>query len=144
MIYLDSCYLVRLYFEDPGFGPVRELAASDHVACAEHGRAEVIAAFHRKLREGTLRTAEYRGLLAQFQADDAAGAVEWLPLAVEVQDRIGQVYAELPASVYLRAADALHLAAAAAHGHRLVYSNDLRFLEAAPHFGLKGRNVIVA
>jgi len=39
LIYLDSSYLVRLYFEDSGFETVRQFAASDAVVCAEHGRA---------------------------------------------------------------------------------------------------------
>ncbi len=42
MIYLDASYLVRLYYNDPGFEVVRNLAMTATVACAQHGRAEVI------------------------------------------------------------------------------------------------------
>ena len=52
MIYFDTSYLVRLYYQDPAADAVRALAASDHVASAAHGHAEMFAAFHRKLREG--------------------------------------------------------------------------------------------
>lgn len=75
MIYLDTSYLVRLYLEDPGYAEVRELAASDHVACATLGQSETVAAFHRKLRAGSLSTKSYRAVLAQFEADLTAGAI---------------------------------------------------------------------
>jgi predicted nucleic acid-binding protein len=143
VIYFDTSYLVRLYFEDSGFEQVRELAATDHVCCAPHGQAETIAAFHRKFRERAIPLKSYRALLAQFEADNQAEAFRWLPSGSDALARIRQIYRDLPSDVYLRGADALHLAAAAAHGLRVVYSNDTRFLAAAKYFGLKGENVIL-
>lgn len=144
MIYLDTSYLVRLYFEDAGFAAVRELAAADHVGCATHGQAEMLAAFHRKLREGAITPKSYQALLSQFEADREAGAFHWLPAGPEVLERIGAVYAGLPRTVYLRGADALHLATAVANGFKAVYSNDAHLLAAAPHFKLKGLNPLAA
>ena len=142
MIYFDTSYLVRLYYEDAGWAAVRALAATDHLACAAHGQAEMIAAFHRKLREGAIRPASYAAVLAQLRADHAASAFQWLPQGTETLARISAVYAGLPATGFLRAADALHLAAAAEHGFKVVYSNDVHLLAAAKHFGLTGKNVV--
>lgn len=142
MIYLDSSYLVRLYFKDSGFEAVRRLAATDTVACAQHGRAEVIAALHRKFREGTLAKKLYPIVTREFAAEIRTGAFTWLPLSQPVFDRLHRVFASLPATVFLRAADAMHLSAAAENGFLAVYSNDVNLLAAAPHFGLRGLDVI--
>lgn len=144
MIYLDTSYLVRLYFEDEGFTVVRELAAADQIACAVHGQAEILSAFHRKFREDVLTPIAYQARLDQFEADRGTGAFHWLPAGAEVLQRITKVYAGLPKTVYLRGADALHLATAAANGFKAVYSNDSHLLAAAPHFKLKGLNPIAA
>ena len=94
MIYFDTSYLVRLYYQDAGADAVRALAATDHVACAAHGQAEMIAAFHRKLREGAMRPAAYAALLGQVQTHIEAGAFRWLSQDGEVLSRIRQVYPE--------------------------------------------------
>jgi predicted nucleic acid-binding protein len=142
LIYLDSTYLVRLYFEEPGYEQVRRLAASDAVACAQHGRAEVISAFHRKLRERAIAAALYQSALEQFFDEVRGGAFRWLPLSDVVFERIESVYAKLPATTFLRAADALHLSAAAENGFQEICSNDAKILVAARHFGLTGVDVI--
>ncbi len=142
MIYLDTSYLVRLYVEDPGFALVRELAASHHVACATHGLAETLAAFHRKFREGAATPQSYQALLAQFEVDHEAGAFQWLAASTAVLEHVREVYARLPRTIYLRGADALHLATAAVNGFKTIYSHDSHLLAAAPHFKLKGLNPI--
>jgi predicted nucleic acid-binding protein len=142
VIYFDTSYLVRLYYQDAGAGAVRALAATDHVACAAHGQAEMIAAFHRKLREGAIRPAAYAALLGQVQAHIEAGAFQWLSQGGEIFSRIRRVYQKLPASVFLRAADAIHLATAAESGFLIVYSNDAHLLAAAQHLGIQGKNII--
>jgi predicted nucleic acid-binding protein len=142
VIYFDTSYLVRLYYADPGAGAVRALAATDHLACAAHGQAEMIAVFHRKLREGAIRAAGYAALVGQLEAHIQAGAFLWIPQSADILARIRKVYEKLPATVFLRGADAVHLATAAEAGFRVVYSNDGHLLAAAKHFGLVGKNVI--
>ncbi|MBI3097560.1 MAG: type II toxin-antitoxin system VapC family toxin [Pedosphaera parvula] len=142
MIYFDACYVVRLYIDDPGWQVVRAFAATDHLACALHGRAETVAAFHRKLREGALTRAEFRTVLDQFEVDCAAGAIAWLPLSLAVVDRATRLYRILSRTHPLRSADALHLACAAENRFREVYSNDRRLLASAVHFRLRGVDLI--
>jgi predicted nucleic acid-binding protein len=142
VIYFDASYLVRLYYSDSGADAVRALAATDHVACAAYGQAEMIAAFHRRLREGAIRPAAYSALLRQVRAHNELAAFRWLAQDQEIFSRIADVYAKLPATVFLRAADAIHLATAAESGFRIVYSNDVHLLRAAEHFGIEGRDVI--
>jgi predicted nucleic acid-binding protein len=142
MIYFDTSYLARLYVGDPGWEKVRALARSDRIACALHGKAEAIAAFHRKFREGTISQSAFAGLLSQFESDCATNAFEWLPLTNNVLARVNNGYATLPATAHLRAADALHLACAAEGGFKELYSNDAHLLSGAQFFALKGVNII--
>ena len=47
----------------------------------------------------------------------------------------------LPVGLFLRAGDAIHLASARTAGFAEVWTNDHHMLEAAPHFGLRGKSV---
>lgn len=142
VVYFDTSYLVRLYFRDPGAEQVRALAATDHVACAALGQAEMMAAFHRKSREGAIGPAAYAALVEQVEAHIDAGAFQWLAQDGDVLLRMRRVYRKLPRTVFLRGADAIHLATAAEAGFRVVYSNDAHLLAAAKHFQIEGKNVI--
>ncbi len=142
MIYCDTSYLVRLYLDEPGADVVRELCCRNEVASSVHAKAEVPAALHRSWREGRTRSDGFPELIAQFQTDLASGGIHWLSLIDSLLDGMVEHFASMPQSIYLRAADALHLACAAEHGFQEVYSNDRHFLTAAPLFGLKGINII--
>jgi predicted nucleic acid-binding protein len=142
MLYFDTSYLVRLYTKDNGWEKVRALASADSLSCCIHGQAETIAAFHRKFREGVLTRKDLETLLAEFNKDSNAGAYRWLPLSPAVIDRVAFTFARLPATVPLRAADAIHLACTVDAGISRIYSNDTRLLTAASHFGLAGENII--
>ncbi|MBI3247536.1 MAG: type II toxin-antitoxin system VapC family toxin [Deltaproteobacteria bacterium] len=143
MSYFDSNYLFRLYWEDPGFVEVRACASRfPSLSCAVHGRVEVISTCHRKFREGAASNEQFRLLVQQFQNDCAQSAFTWLPLTSAVFQRVEEAYLHAPASTFLRAADALHLACAREYGFTEIYSNDRHLLAAAPLFALTGVNVI--
>ncbi len=142
MIYFDTSYIVRLYFEDRGWERVRELAATELIACSLHGRAEVISTLHRKFREGVFTTIQYHQVLEQFEFDCEKDGYRWLSFSSAVMSRLSRNCKSLPQNVFLSSADALHLACAAENGFKEIYSNDQRLLAAASHFGITGRNVI--
>ena len=102
----------------------------------------MISAFHRKFRERAISARLYEITLRQFVNEMRAGAFRWLPLSESVFERVELMYASLPAAIFLRAADALHLSTASENSFREIHSNDAKLLSAAPHFGLRGLNVI--
>ena len=141
--YFESSYRVRLYLRDRGFEEVRDLAGSSTVvASAWHARTEVVAALHRAFREGRLQPVGYHSALDQFINDSKDGLFHWLPLTDVLPQRLEAFFRNAGPAIVLRAADALHLACAVEHGFKNVHSNDRRFLDAAPHFGLRGLDVI--
>jgi predicted nucleic acid-binding protein len=142
MIYCDSAYLLKFYIPEPGSSEVRALLDTQDVASCCHGQVEVVSAIHRKWREGLIGEETARQSINQFISDNATGSWVWHPLNSHLLSSTQKVYQRLPASVFLRASDALHLACAKEHGFREIYSNDKHLLAAAKHFGIKGRNVI--
>ncbi len=139
MIYFDSAYIARCYLPEPGHAEVVALASrSPKIACAEIARIEVASVFHRKLREAAIPAAVHRELCLQFDEDISAGAWILLPLTKALIVRAQTTYRTLPATLFLRSADCLHLCAAAEAGFKEIYSHDRHLLAAAPHFKLKG------
>lgn len=142
-LYFDTCYLYRVYANEPGFREVRALLQECHHLCSScHARIEFSSILLRKRREGVLNSAECQAKHAQFLQELEEGHLVLYPLEENIIRIVERVMAEAPATTFLRAADAHHLAAAAYHGFESVYSNDRHFLAAAPLFGLTPVNVI--
>ncbi len=143
MIYCDTAYLLKYYVDEPGSDAVRALIdRQTGVASLALARLELAAAFHRKLRENRIDKRAHKALLAQFTDDLRAGLWTWFEADEDLLDHAADRFAPLPAGVFLRASDALHLACARKHGFREIHSNDQHLLAAAKYFGLRGRNVM--
>ena len=141
--YYDANYLFKLQVLETGSADVRAHAATVfEIHTAVHGRAEFASAAFRKISEGTATPADFQRLIAQFSEDVASTTIVLLPLTDPILDRVETVFANATATTYLRAADALHLAAAAENGFTEIHSSDKHLLAAAPLFGLCGVNVI--
>ena len=143
MMYWDTSYLAKLYVREPGADQV--LQAFEHqggFVCGEHGRLELMASFKRHQREGLLTAAQLRMLCSRHDQDLADGLIRYLPLHSSMIQQACQTLSLLPPAVFLRAADALHLACAADAGLKEIYSHDRHLLAAASHFGLKGIDII--
>ena len=141
--YYDTNYLFKLQFPENGSGDVQKHSATlDFIACSLHGRAELISAAHRKVREGTSSPGSIEAFLAQIERDTSSGSLFWLPITNREVGRVEDAYRKAPSTTFLRAADALHLASAAEQGFTEIYSNDRHLLAAARLFGLRGVNVI--
>ena len=143
MIYFDTSYLLKCYLAEPGHELVRKLAReAGPLASVSLGIIECRAGVHRHLREGKLTAAQAAVVFQVMKRDDDVGLVTWFPMMATLLDRVKQEFEKLPATIFLRTADALHLACAQEHGFTEICSNDRHLLAAAPHFGLVARNVI--
>lgn len=139
MIYFDGCYMAKYYLAEPDSRQVIAAALSAGVvASCLHGQLEVTSVFHRKWREKQLAAPEFALLAGQFDDDCRDGLWEWLPITDDLVHEARKRFSGLPATMFLRASDALHLTCASEHGFTEIYSNDRHLLAAAPHFGLTG------
>jgi predicted nucleic acid-binding protein len=144
MIYLDSSYLTKLYLREHGSVEVeRWLAAqSRQVVCCLHGRLEIFGALKRQQREKRITEANLRAIARRLESEERAGLVCWLPIDTLLIGSACDRVRKLAALIFLRSADALHLTCAADAGLHEIYSHDRHLLSAAPHFGLKGIDII--
>jgi hypothetical protein len=143
--YFDTGYLAKCYVEESGSEQVRALAAErERIACSVYGRMELHAALHRKLREELLSRDRFEIVVRQLDLDEEQGLWNWLPLTDAIISAVAASYRRLPASVFVRTGDMIHLLTAQNQAMTEIFSGDIHMLAAAPHFGLVGRNVITA
>jgi predicted nucleic acid-binding protein len=143
MLYFDSSYILKCYLPEPGAHLVRALASKPVAkSCSRLGRVEVMAALHRKVREGSLTRAQHKTVWSSILADEGAGVWTWLPFDGTVAHALERAFLTLAPKVFLRAGDAIHLSTASLHGFAEIHSHDKHVLRAAPAFGLRGVDVV--
>jgi predicted nucleic acid-binding protein len=142
MIYFDATFLVKLQIDEPGSTKVVEFVQKKNevVVSSITARMEEMAAFHRKYREGSLTHAALLKVHDQFFREIEVGRIACLPFSPSIVDRVEEAFLNLPANVFLRTGDAIHLATASEAGFKEIYSNDRHLLAAATLFKLKGIN----
>ncbi len=139
MSYWDSAYIAKFYLNEAESDRVRALGESEgQASCSRFGYLETVSVFHRKMREGTISPGGLRELCSQLEEDSDAGLWTWLPVSPAVLGFASATLRQLPKGVVLRAGDALHLATARSNEIEKVFSNDVRLLSAAHHFGVTG------
>lgn len=143
MIYFDTSYLTKCYINEEGSDAVRELARrSEHIACCEFGRCELYAAIHRNLRDRKIDRHYADTAVAQLRQDDADGVWEWLPVNHDLLAAVNLLFTTLPAEVYLRTGDALHICCARSHQIAHLYTHDRHMLAAAPLLGVPAADIL--
>jgi predicted nucleic acid-binding protein len=141
-LYFDTAYVAKCYFNEGDSTPVRELAfRATGLYSSSWCLAELACVLQRNVRESQLTRAQADRLRDFFLEDVQNGVWSLLPISERFLFRVESLVSALPNSVYLRAGDAIHLAAAQGAGFTEIWSGDKRLLQAAPAFGLIGKSV---
>jgi len=138
--YFDSAYVAKCYLNDPDSSRVRDLV-QEPVALFSSSLciAEVSSASHRRVREKALTRSQANELSKLFREHVEQGIWTLVPMTERLLWEVSHTLRSLPASLLVRAGDAIHLAAAHDAGFTEVWTNDRHMLLAASYFGLKSR-----
>jgi len=138
VIFCDTSFVAKLYIVEQESLAVRALLeAEDQILVSALARAELMAVFHRQLREKKWTRGMFATAVRQFTSDDIAGFWTWLPLDTAIVEAAARTYLTLSEDVFLRTADCLHLVTALHHNCAEIYTYDARQSAAAAAFGLK-------
>ena len=137
MLFCDTSTLAKYYVQEPESDAVRaRLDAEDQVLLSEFARAELVAVFHRQLRERRWSRDEFATIVRQFSTDEVVGYWTWVPLDSGIIEKVVRTYTTLPEDVFLRAADCVHLVTALHQGFTEVHTHDAHQREGASALGL--------
>ena len=143
MIYFDAAYVAKCYLNEPGADKVRAVAyAGGGLASCELARLEFAFILKRHVREQHLTRREMTAILKEFDADERNGVWQWFAVTSGLLENARKAIIDMPATLFVRSGDVLHLACAEEHGFQEIYTNDRHMLHAAPHFNLTGVNVL--
>jgi uncharacterized protein len=138
MLFCDTSTLAKYYVSESQSEKVRvKLDKEDQVVLCEIAKAELAGTFHRHLREQKWTAQEFQAVVRQFLADDLSGYWTWLPLESNIIRQAVDAYITLPKTIFLRAADCLHLITALHHGFFEIYTHDIHQVQAARALGLE-------
>jgi hypothetical protein len=138
MIYFDSCYIAKFYLAEPDSPNVIAFTKGRaDIGCLSVGKAEVMAVFHRKLREGVVDVNGFQLLCDQFEADCASGLWHWHATDDTLVASLVKRLRALPATTFLRTIDGMHLTCAAEDGCAAIHTSDRHIIAAASVFGLQ-------
>ena len=138
MIACDTSAVAKFYVPEKESRAIRKsLEEADQVCLSELVRPEIMAVFHRRLREGFWRQQDFAAAVRQFQHDDLTGFWTCLPTDSYVLRSAAEVFATLPASIFLRASDCIHLVTAIHHDFTAFMTFDSHQSEAAAVLGLE-------
>lgn len=137
MVFCDTSTLAKYYVREADSPAVREhLDAASGVMLSDLARPELMAVFHRRLREGRWSRKAFEVTVRQFQQDQRCGFWTWASLDSKTTAEAAEVFLILPETVYLRTADCLHLVTARREGFKSILTHDRHQSEAAASFGL--------
>ncbi|MEO6245656.1 MAG: type II toxin-antitoxin system VapC family toxin [Opitutaceae bacterium] len=137
-MFCDTSTLAKYYVQEKESAAVRTaLHAASQVVLSELAKAELMAVFHRRLREGRWSQLDFVAHCRQFARDDAVGQWSWLPLDGVIVEQAVKTYTLLPANIFLRTSDCLHLMTALHHGFAEIHTHDSHQFAAAIALGLK-------
>ena len=141
-MYLDTSYIAKFYFNEPESSRVRALVRK---ADAVHSSLWALAEFHsvinRRLREGSSSADDAHDLASRFSDHIEQGLWNLIPVTDALLRRTSALMVSAPHDLFMRTADAVHLATAHETGERDFWTNDRHMLAAAAYFGLTGRSV---
>ncbi len=141
-LYFDTAYVAKCYLNEAEARDVRRLASrATGLFSSAWCVPELACVFHRHVRESHLTQAQSSQLRALFLEDVRKGVWSLFPLSERFLFKVDAIIGKLPPSVFLRAGDAIHLAAAREEGFTEIWSNDRHILKAAGGFGLTGKSV---
>ncbi|HEY5228212.1 MAG TPA: type II toxin-antitoxin system VapC family toxin [Opitutaceae bacterium] len=140
MIFCDTSAVAKLYVAERESAAVRSrLEGEDQVFASELARIELMGVFHRQLREKRWTRDKFMIATRQFNHDDVGGFWSWIPLDSAIVEAAAKTYTTLPESIFLRAADSIHLVTAVHHKFQEICTYDAHQAAAAEAFGLKAR-----
>ncbi|MDR1305548.1 MAG: type II toxin-antitoxin system VapC family toxin [Verrucomicrobiales bacterium] len=138
MMFCDTSFGARLYVPEQDSDTIRQIIEQhDAVSVSALFQVEVLSVFHRLWRENWWSQATFQASARQFQRDLAGGLWQLYPLTAGIIAEAVRRYETLPKTIFLRAADCLHLATALQHGFDEIHTFDRHQANAARAFGLR-------